>query len=102
MEERSCINAFPRDSFARSFVEKGAMQQGNALPRALIYMRVQGRMQADQGWSKISLKMLTEGVVAPDASKESPSEQANSSADLMTFSSSSRSELNRDCSGRAI
>ena len=92
MEARSCVNAFPRESWLRSAVEKGAMQQGNALPRALMYMRVQGRMQADHGCSCASAKRLAEGVVAPEASKEIPSERARHSADLISLPST-RSNL---------
>ncbi|MGI0016384.1 MAG: hypothetical protein ACREBU_23435, partial [Nitrososphaera sp.] len=71
------------------------MQQGNALPRALMYMSVQGRMQADQGCSLFSLARLAAGLVAPDASNETPSSRANSSPDRIISSSSSRSEWNR-------
>src|SRR5919106_1007678 len=102
MEARSCVNALPRESWLRSAVEKGAMQQGNALPRALTYISVHGRMQADHGCSRVFPKRLAEGVVAPDASKEIPTERARLSADLISSSSSPPSELKSDCSGRAI
>src|ERR687892_1923676 len=98
MSARLWLNALPKERLPSSFVEKGAMQQGKELPRALIYMSVHGRIHADQSRCWFSLTRLAAGLVAPDASNETPSLRASSSPERIISSSSPRSELNRDWS----
>ena len=78
MSARFWLNALPKERLLSLFVEKGAIQHGKELPRALIYMSVHGRMQADHGCSWFWLSRLAAGLLAPDASNETPSSRASS------------------------
>src|SRR5258705_10633717 len=96
MSARFWLNALPKERPLSRFVEKGAMQHGKELPRALIYMSVHGRMQADHGCSWFWLTRLTAGLVAPDASNETPSSPASACPARLISSSPSRRLLNKD------
>jgi hypothetical protein len=77
------------------------MQQGSALPFAVMYITVQGRRHSDHGLSSVVRARLSPGSAAPEALKPMPSARATASAAARCCASSWVSRANRAWSGLA-